>query len=255
MKIALDEGYQFGLGVFETIAVEKNNPLLLEEHLERMQHSLCALHINKTIKADEVFDFLSGHHLEHHALKMMVSDENTLFTVRPNPYPVCTGTETAAESARTFRLRISCVRRNETSPLVFHKTMNYADNLLEKRRALRDGFDEVLFCNSRGELCEGAATNLFFVRNGELLTPQLSCGILPGVMRRFILEHFPVTECVLYPSELSSVEECFVTNSLMGVMPVRCLDDHIFYRYSMCAHIRNFYAEYVREYLLSFRKL
>lgn len=249
MKIILDEGYQFGLGVFETIAVEQNMPLLLEEHLERMQHSLYTLHINKTIKADEVFDFLSGHQLEHHALKFMVSAENTLFTVRQNPYPVCEKIETVSESARTFRLCVSSVRRNETSPLVFHKTMNYADNLLEKRRALREGFDEVVFCNSRGELCEGAATNLFFVRNGKLLTPQLSCGILPGVMRRFILEHFPVTECVLYPSDLSSMDECFVTNSLMGVMPVRCLDDHAFYRYSMCAYIRNFYAEYVRSHM------
>lgn len=246
MKITLDEGYQFGLGVFETIAVEQNRPLLLEEHLERLHHSLCALHINKTIKADEVFDFLSGHNLEHHALKLMVSAENTLFTVRPNPYPAYNGTVTVSESTQMFRLSISSVRRNETSPLVFHKTMNYADNLLEKRRVLRDGFDEVIFCNSRGELCEGAATNLFFVRNREFLTPQLSCGILPGIMRRFILEHFPVTECVLRPSDLTSMDECFVTNSLMGIMPVQSLDSYTFHPYGMYADIQNFYAEYVR---------
>lgn len=185
MKITLDEGYQFGLGVFETIAVEQNRPLLLEEHLERLHHSLCALHINKTIKADEVFDFLSGHNLEHHALKLMVSAENTLFTVRPNPYPAYNGTVTVPESTQMFHLSISSVRRNETSPLVFHKTMNYADNLLEKRRVLR-------------------------------------------------------------PSDLTSMDECFVTNSLMGIMPVQSLDSYTFHPYGMYADIQNFYAEYVR---------
>ena len=105
---------------------------------------------------------------------------------------------------------------------------------------------KLFFCNSRGELCEGAATNLFFVRNRELLTPQLSCGILPGIMRRFILEHFPVTECVLRPSDLTSMDECFVTNSLMGIMPVQSLDSYTFHPYGMYADIQNFYAEYVR---------
>lgn len=245
MQITLDEGYQFGLGVFETIAVEQNKPLLLEAHLERINRSLGELSIKKSIKAEEVFSYLSGFHLEHHALKLMVSAENTLFTVRPNPYPVCTAAEAAP--SRTFRLTRSCVLRNETSPLIFHKTMNYGDNLLEKRHAMRNGFDEAVFCNSRGELCEGATTNLFFVRNGELLTPQLSCGLLPGVMRRFILERFPVTECVLYPSDLPSMDECFVTNSLMGVMPVRSLDDHAFSRYNVCASVQTAYAEYVRK--------
>lgn len=216
MQITLDEGYQFGLGVFETIAVERGTPLLLDWHLERLCGSMEALGIRQSVTTSGVLSWLSGQTAEHHALKIMASAENLLFTLRPNPY-------TPAQIQAGFRLAYSSIYRNETSPLVRHKTLNYGDCILEKRRAKTFHADELIFCNSRGEICEGTTTNIFFARDGKLYTPPVASGLLPGIMRRFILAHFPVTQRPLSREDAQNMDECFVTNSLMGVMPVNAL--------------------------------
>lgn len=229
MQITLDEGYQFGLGVFETVALECGRPVFLDWHLERLGVSLKELGISRSITEGEVQDYLTSikegegaqAFLDHGALKIMVSEKNSLFTMRENPY-------TPEKRRRGFRLVYSSVYRNETSPLVRHKTMNYGDCIMEKRRAASLGADELIFRNSRGEICEGTTTNIFFVREGRLYTPPVFCGLLPGILRRFILERFPVTECVIREEDVSKMEECFVTNSLMGVMPVNCLGEKKF---------------------------
>lgn len=221
MEIILDEGYQFGLGVFETISVEKGRPLFLSQHLERLYHSLKELGIQGGVTEEEVMKYLSSKTGERYALKIMVSEKNCIFTTRSNPY-------TPEKIAKGFQLAYSKVYRNETSPLVCHKTMNYGDCILEKRRSASLGADELILKNSRGEICEGTTTNVFFVRDGQIYTPGVSCGLLPGVLRRFIMESFPVSECILKEEDVLQMEECFVTNSLMGVMPVTRLEEKTF---------------------------
>ncbi len=221
MQITLDEGYQFGLGLFETVSVENKRPLFLGWHLERLHQSLDELGISRLVTEAEIMHFLSSQNADHFALKIMVSEKNCIFTTRPNPY-------TPEMLERGFRLVYSSVYRNETSPLVYHKTMNYGDCILEKRRAASLGADEQIFLNSRGEICEGTATNIFFAKEGRLYTPAVSCGLLPGILRRFLKENFSVTECVLTRDEVAEMEECFVTNSLMGVMPVTSLEEKLF---------------------------
>lgn len=239
MQIILDECYQFGLGLFETISVENGKPVFLDWHLERLQNSLHELGIHRLVSEAEVRDFLSSQSGEHYALKIMVSDKNLLFTTRPNPY-------TPEKIQKGFRLVYSSVYRNETSPLVRHKTMNYGDCILEKRRAASLNADEQIFLNSKGELCEGTTTNIFFVRNRNIYTPPVSCGLLPGVMRRFVMENFNVTECILKKEDILLMEECFVTNSLMGIMPVNSLGEQTFYRGQITEHCIKAYQKHLQ---------
>ncbi len=189
MQITLDEGYQFGLGLFETIAVERGKPLLLPWHLERLADSMEELGIHQHVDEASILSWLSEKNASHHALKIMVSDENLLYTLRPNPY-------TEIQIQAGFHLSYSSIYRNETSPLVRHKTLNYGDCILEKRRAKTLCLDESIFCNSRGEICEGTTTNA---------QP-------------------------LYKEDVLHMDGCFVTNSLMGVMPVHTLDQKRFSR-------------------------
>ena len=221
MEMILDEGYQFGLGVFETICLEHTHPLLLSWHLERMNRSLKILGIDQEVRAEEVLAYLEEQKKDGkipalHGLKIMASNQNKLFALRANPY-------TPEVIQKGFILDYSKVYRNETSPLVSHKTMNYGDCIWEKRHAKALGIDELIFKNSRGEICEGTTTNIFFVRDGRILTPDRSCGLLPGILRRFVMESFPVEEAILREDDIWNMNECFVTNSLMGVMPVTSL--------------------------------
>lgn len=63
-------------------------------------------------------------------------------------------------------------------------------------------------------------SNIFFVKEKKLYTPTLSCGLLPGILRAYILETYDVKETILYPEDLVTFDECFLTNSLMGIMPL-----------------------------------
>lgn len=238
MEIILDEGYQFGLGVFETIAVEHGRPILLSWHLERMNRSLAALGIERSVTASEIQRYLEGLEADHHGLKIMISSQNTLFTLRRNHYQ-------PKQYERGFRLAFSRVYRNETSPLVCHKTLNYGDCILEKRRAASLCADELIFKNSRGELCEGTVSNLFFVKGGQIFTPPIGCGLLPGILRRFVLEHFSVKEMILHEKDVMQMDECFVTNSLMGIMPVASFLEKKFTERSVTGRCMKRYQEYL----------
>ncbi len=82
----------------------------------------------------------------------------------------------------------SAYRRDEHSPIVRHKSLSYQLNVLALAEGRAAGADEVYFLNGAGELAEGAFTNLFFVRGGMVRTPDVACGLLPGVTREVVLE-------------------------------------------------------------------
>lgn len=89
----------------------------------------------------------------------------------------------------------------------------------ESMRVARDGIDEVIFLNERGELTEGSRTNLFLRKNGRLVTPPLECGLLNGVLRSKLIDSGECTEEILYPADLQTAEEIFLGNSLRGLIP------------------------------------
>lgn len=220
-----DEGYFFGIGAFETIAVENGKPVFLEQHFMRLMRALDFLKL--TVSMQEVRqraeaalqkpEMKTGRMV----LKITVSGRNLVVNTRKNHY-------SAKDYKRGFSVDYSQVRRNETSAFTYHKTLNYGDCLFEKRRAKEQGIDEPVFLNLKGELCEGATTNLFFVKEGKLITPPVHCGLLPGIMREFVLQTYPVTERNILPQEILECEEMFLTNSLLGVMPVRSFGEHEF---------------------------
>ena len=223
--LILDDGLQFGLGVFETIAVEYGRGVLLEGHLARLARSAQALGLGKLadrgVTHETVSDYIWEHCPPHSVCKLILTQENLILQTRPNPY----GPERYDPG---FVMDFSAVVRNDTSPLVGHKTMNYGDCILEHRAAAAAGMDERVFLNTRGQLAEGTVSNLFLVSGGRLYTPALGCGLLPGVLRDYLCRTQDVEETELYPRQLGEFQECFVTNSLMGVMPVRQLGEHVF---------------------------
>ena len=119
--------------------------------------------------------------LEHCALKLMLTKENAVYSLRANHY-------TPENYEKGFIMDVSKVKRNETSPLVYHKTMNYGDCILEKRNATAAGMDERLFLNTKKQISEGTVSNVFFVRKGVIYTPKVSCGLLPGILREYLCD-------------------------------------------------------------------
>jgi branched-chain amino acid aminotransferase len=93
------------------------------------------------------------------------------------------------------------------------------------QQALREGAVEALMENHRGELCECAQSNIFFVRDGVLLTPPIDAGLLVGVTRQFVLEvaagaGVAAEERVLRRADLASMDEAFLTSTTKAIVPV-----------------------------------
>jgi branched-chain amino acid aminotransferase/4-amino-4-deoxychorismate lyase len=137
----------------------------------------------------------------------------------------------APRPAGPASLVTASVRRNEHSPASRLKTLSYLDNVLARREA---GFDKVpaaeaLMLNTAGQVACAAAANLFWVRDGRLLTPALDCGVLDGIMRGVVMARaraggVPVEEVRVGREALDGAEGLFLTNSLIGVRPVATLD-------------------------------
>ncbi len=247
MKIELDQGYQFGLGAFETIALEHGHPVFLERHLNRMEKAAEFLKLgslkSRGITCEEVLDYLvniAEEEKQHGALKIMLSEKNVVFQVRGNHYR-------EEQYRQGFVMDFSEIRRNETSPLVGYKTMNYGDCILEKRAAAEAGMDERIFLNTCEEISEGTVSNIFFVRGGKLETPAMDCGLLPGIIREYLCETEEAEETVIYQEMLNHYEECFVTNSLMGIMPVKQLGDRTFTQFGRTLDLREKYLKLIQN--------
>ncbi|WP_281405299.1 aminotransferase class IV family protein [Rhizobium sp. FKL33] len=121
-----------------------------------------------------------------------------------------------------WRLAIATTARlTSNGPLLRHKTSNRAVYDAARAEYARDDADEVLLLNEKGELCEGAITNLFVEGDdGLLLTPPLSSGCLAGVLRTSLLCAKKARVALLRPSDLAG-RTVYVGNSLRGLIPAR----------------------------------
>ncbi|KPN63722.1 4-amino-4-deoxychorismate lyase [Aliiroseovarius crassostreae] len=122
-------------------------------------------------------------------------------------------------SVPSWRFAIHPERLRSDNPWLLHKTTRRA-LYNDARAALPDGIDEWIFLNERGEICEGTITNIELTRpNGEVLTPPLSSGCLPGIYRQNRLTTGALTEAVLTPHDLKGATEIRLTNALRGATP------------------------------------
>ena len=180
MNLTFDDGYQFGLGAFETLSLVNGQPIWLEAHEARLRRTLNWLGLSLAADwKEKLTSYLAKDGYDKGVLKILASDHNLCFTSRANPYE-------HFPSRPGFVLALSDIRRNESSPFVRHKTFNYGDSILAKRQATQKGIDEPIFCNTKGELTEGAVSNLFFIKNGQLYTPPIEAGLLPGIVRAYV---------------------------------------------------------------------
>ena len=232
----------FGFGLFETLLITEAGPLFVDMHWQRMNRGANFLGLNLPDEAQwmkRVQEYIDEFREETpstfpYALRVTLSGgsplanlpSQILFHKRSLPY-------TRAQYTLGIRLHLLLSPRNEQSPLVSIKSTNYLENILAKEEAIRNGAEEGLWLNTKGYISEGTMSNLFFIKDETLFTPALASGCLPGTRRQLILDlarslQIPVCEG-LYPfSDLFLADEIFMTNALMGIMPVRQVDDFAF---------------------------
>ncbi len=232
-KINLDSGYFFGRGVFETILI-KDNPIFLKEHIHRLNKGIKTLNLGDEVLIEDILNLIRKYSIKNCALKIAVSERNIVLEKRENKYK-------SEDYLKGFSLKISSINRNSNSKLTYIKSINYLENILEREEALKNGYDEVLFLNENGFVTEGSISNIFIVKNKKIFTPSVKSGLLPGIVRKFIIDEYNVIEKEVLIDDLFNADELFVTNSLLGIMGISNLEDKIFSENRITLSIREKY--------------
>ena len=234
----------FGKGLFETILILKE-PVFLKEHIKRLNDGIEFLGINNFISEKDVKEKVKELNLSNCALKIMVSEKNTIYSKRPVIY-------TEEHYKRGFNLKVSDCKRNQFSKTTYIKSLNYLDNILEKELALKEGFDEAVFLNLNDFLCEGAVSNIFIIKDKTIYTPKVKSGILPGIVRNFLVntlidKEYRVVEDFISLEDLKNSDGAFLTNSLMGVMKINSVDGKSIKYNKFIDEIKLYYDNYINS--------
>ena len=218
MKFLTDPVKRFE--VIETLLFDKDAGgfALLERHIERLETSA------------RYFAYVYDERAVRRALQDAVAGKSGRLRVRlllaeGGQVTVTTTPLPPADPKAVMRFAISSSRVDSSDLFLFHKTtrrelydrewQEYADRL---------GTDEVVYLNERGELAEGSRTTIFIERNGELLTPELAAGLLPGTLRAQLLAEGKAREAVLTLADLQSADAVFLGNSVRGFVPATRID-------------------------------
>lgn len=247
---AFDHGLTVGDGVFETVKVVDGVPFALERHLQRLGSSARGLGLAPPDAAE---------------VRRACGE---LLAARPSPRPPneqpLSGSADNRADLRRLRITYTSGRgplgsersvgertlivalaplaawpptvravtapwpRNERGALVGLKTTSYADNVIALAWAHARDASEALMSDTRGMLCEGTGSNVFVVVDGQVLTPALSTGCLPGITRALVLEWCGGEEVEIAMSVLQEADEMFLTSSTRDVQSLHAVDSRRF---------------------------
>ncbi len=204
--------------LIETMRWEKGKGIWLEER-HRARLTASATHFGFICDGDKIFAALEDHAKAQGAPVLRVR----LLLNRAGDFEITSVSlpETPVNAPdKVLRFRLAGQPVDAASWQLAHKTTarEFYDDA--RKGAQAEGCDEILFFNSKGELTEGSFTNLFVRIPGEekLLTPPLSCGLLPGCLRAALLDSGQAREAVLRSADLDKAETVYLGNSVRGLV-------------------------------------
>ncbi len=238
-----DRGFQYGDGLFETVAVRHGEPRLWSFHVDRLEDGCRTLgleapdptELRQTLdsalvqaSADPVFCVAKIIVTGGVTQRGYGRSPSTPTSVYAGVFPSVPQPESAyRDGVDTMRCDTRLAVGSTTAGL---KTLNRLEQVLAQSECLSRDIFEGMTLDADGKLICGTMSNVFLVRQNEILTPSLArCGVR-GVMRRHVIETLrnagqAVAQCDLDIDDLHNADEVFLSNSQFGVLPVRSCDD------------------------------
>ncbi|SMC18026.1 branched-chain amino acid aminotransferase [Desulfacinum hydrothermale DSM 13146] len=242
----LDRGFLYGDGLFETLRAQNGNVLYVADHLERLRKASGQLRLTPENAFPSLRDISRWRDLLENLLKkngltagparlrIQITRGRAMDLGLPTPASPTLLAMAAPYHPPTRRecesgWRLHLVKSPFTSALAAFKTCNYLLYLQARQMARDTGFHEALLTDPNGTLAETSTGSLIFLNEG-VCTLSASPFRLPGtaeerIARMFSKDGWQVTRAAVTPGDLSSYEALWTTNSLMGVLPVRSVDD------------------------------
>jgi branched-chain amino acid aminotransferase len=241
-----DHGFLFGEGVYEVLRTYHRQPFLFEAHQRRLRESAQRIGLDVPLGDAEILariratiDALAvpGEVYVRLLLTRGVGEFSYDPRVCPTPTLVIIAKPFTPPPAHIYERGVTIalvdvVRNHPRSVDPRIKSNNLLNNALAAQQALARGAFEALMRNYRGEIAECSQSNFFIAREGEVLTPPLEAGLLPGITRAFIFElgkelRIPVREAVLRDEDLATASEAFITSTTKEIVPVVKVDERV----------------------------
>jgi len=240
-----DGGYLYGDGMFETVRLYGGRPFDLAEHLTRMSANLAALEYTYRPDPDEIRDVL--HELARRN-DLAGADARCRITVSrggdaDNPLPLSRHGEILPTLSiylapldpdlvlwQRDGIAVRSMRSGFSRGNFPHlKTLNYLTTVTALRLAHASNCREALLVDADDQVLEGATSNIFIVRNGELHTPPLDLGLLAGRTRSTVMsvakdEGIPIRQIPFTITETCGADEAFLSGSVKEIVPIITVD-------------------------------
>jgi len=233
-----DHGLLYGDGVFEGIRAYKGVVFKLREHIDRLYNSAKAIMLDMPLVKEEminaVLESLRKNNMQDAYIRLIVTRGVGDLGLDPRkcqkPTVIIIADHIRLYSSeakeRGIKAMIVWVRRNPVDTASHEiKSLNYLNSVLGKIEANIAGFDEAICLDKNGYVSEGVGENLFIVKNGKILTPPSSTGLLAGITREVIMKlaeklGYTVVERNITPADLFSADEAFFTGTAAEITPI-----------------------------------
>jgi len=261
-----DRGYLLGDGLFETMRYYGDLPIksplrCFDLHWQRLMKSAALLQLNLSITsaqlAEHIIATLSANQLQHQSARIRITisrgvGQSGLLPDISLPSTILITTHAFQANLTPFRLMIATTRRNEHSVSAKIKSLSYIDNVLARLEAEQHQADEAILCNSKGHIASTSYHTLFAVLKGQIITPPIHDGALPGIARQIILDlahkkSLPLYEQTLYPQDLLDCDELFLSNSLHGIRAVNQLNQRPLTTHDWTKKITDYYTQWLHD--------
>jgi branched-chain amino acid aminotransferase len=235
-----DVGFLYGAGLFETMRCYGGAVFSLDDHLERLFAIADALGVRNTYSKEQIreaiYAVVRANGLKDARVRLTLTsgaaggdadEQKSTLLVMATPYEGY-----PKEYYQKGVLVVLCaMRQNPEDVICGHKTLNYFVRMMALNQARMKKAAEAIWFMTDGRLAEGCVSNVFLVKAGAMATPPLATPVLPGVARKAVLEiaaaeKIQFVERELFVNDLLEAEEVFLTNVIMGVMPVVGVEAH-----------------------------
>ncbi len=238
-----DRGFLYGDSIFEATRTWGGVPLFLSEHLDRLQRSAASVELTPPPRAEIEAATLATLAAANQDPAQGESNLRIIVTRGEGEQgldPALAGAPRLVVIVREVALpapelyltgaKLAVVRRRKDAGRDHSvKSSNYLENLLALAEAKRDGAHEAVMLDGEGRVAEGTTSNLFLVKAGRVVTPDVGVGLLPGITRAEVMDAargdgIVVEESRPRPADLVAADELFLTSSVRGVLPVTRLE-------------------------------
>ena len=124
-------------------------------------------------------------------------------------------------------ITFSSQKTDSCNRFLFHKTTNRKIYDAAHKACKQRGLYDIIFQNEKGQITEGAISNIFVKKHGIYYTPPIECGLLNGIYRRYLLsdKSFKAEEKVLYREDIDQADDIILTNAVRGLVKVKLIND------------------------------